>query len=259
MPLAQGVRAAPIRPGGVVLGFLGVCRLPACPAANAAALAEVEDRILSVLSSSSGNILDDETAINIITQAKALGNDIAEKQATAAVTEAAIDEARKGYAPCGDYMSTLFFAITGTRVSVCILHAAHHCRLIPPSGHKRAQAVCSFSPPAASPPPAPCPISGVSACRPEGDGVTDPMPPLLPPADLGLIDPMYQYSLPWFIGLMLASVAAAERPEGVAPRLEAIHQHFTFALYRNVCRWAGAGRGGAHAALLLLLSLHPRD
>lgn len=37
-------------------------------AANARALADVEDRILSVLSASSGNILDDETAIAIITE-----------------------------------------------------------------------------------------------------------------------------------------------------------------------------------------------
>jgi hypothetical protein len=46
-------------------------------------------------------------------QAKSLGNDIAEKQRAAEVTEAAIDQARVAYAPCGDYTSTLFFAISG--------------------------------------------------------------------------------------------------------------------------------------------------
>lgn len=127
---------------------------------------EIEDKILEVLSASTGNILEDESAISVITEAKRLGNDIAAKQRQGEVTEAAIDEARVAYAPCGDYFSTLFFCIS----------------------------------------------------------------------DLASIDPMYQYSLPWFTRLVLASLAQAAKPESVAERLEAIQGHFTASLYRNVCR-----------------------
>lgn len=66
-----------------------------------------------MLSTSTGNILEDESAIAVITEAKRLGNDIAAKQRQGEVTEAAIDEARVAYAPCGEYLSTLFFCISG--------------------------------------------------------------------------------------------------------------------------------------------------
>lgn len=66
-----------------------------------------------MLSTSTGNILEDESAIAVITEAKRLGNDIAAKQKQGEVTEAAIDEARVAYAPCGEYLSTLFFCISG--------------------------------------------------------------------------------------------------------------------------------------------------
>lgn len=64
-------------------------------AENNRKLKEIEDKILEVLSNSQGNILEDEKAINIITEAKATANDIAEKQALAAVTAADIGAARK--------------------------------------------------------------------------------------------------------------------------------------------------------------------
>ncbi len=75
-------------------------------------LKEIEDKILEVLSASSGNILEDESAIAIITEAKTLGNDIAEKQRVAEVTEREIDTTRAQYKPCGDYTSILFFCIS---------------------------------------------------------------------------------------------------------------------------------------------------
>lgn len=135
-------------------------------AENSRKLKEVEDRILEVLSASSGNILEDESAISIITQAKTLGNEIAEKQKAAEITEKEIDVARTTYAPCGDYTSLLFFAIS----------------------------------------------------------------------DLAAIDPMYQYSLPWFINLFISSVQAATKANDLGQRLENIYDHFTYALYCNVCR-----------------------
>ncbi|GLC47993.1 hypothetical protein PLESTB_000047400 [Pleodorina starrii] len=135
-------------------------------AENTRRLAEIEDRILEVLSNSTGNILEDETAISIITQAKTLGNEIQQKQRAAEITEREIDTARTGYKPCGDYTSILFFCIS----------------------------------------------------------------------DLAAIDPMYQYSLPWFVNLFVASMHAAEPSPVLSQRLENIYDHFTYSLYRNVCR-----------------------
>lgn len=43
-------------------------------------LKEIEDKILEVLSSSEGNILEDETAIKILSSSKILADEISEKQ-----------------------------------------------------------------------------------------------------------------------------------------------------------------------------------
>ena len=49
-------------------------------AENKRQLKEIEDKILEVLSSSEGNILEDETAIQVLSSSKTLSNEIAEKQ-----------------------------------------------------------------------------------------------------------------------------------------------------------------------------------
>ena len=49
-------------------------------AANNKQLKEIEDKILEVLSSSEGNILEDETAIEVLSSSKKLANEIEEKQ-----------------------------------------------------------------------------------------------------------------------------------------------------------------------------------
>lgn len=43
-------------------------------------LKEIEDKILEVLSSSEGNILEDETAIEVLSSSKVVANEIEEKQ-----------------------------------------------------------------------------------------------------------------------------------------------------------------------------------
>ncbi|VUZ53452.1 unnamed protein product, partial [Hymenolepis diminuta] len=61
-------------------------------AANKKKLKELEDQILTVLSSSEGNILEDESAIQVLNSSKELSNEIAEKQAFFEETEKKIDE-----------------------------------------------------------------------------------------------------------------------------------------------------------------------
>ena len=49
-------------------------------AENKKALKEIEDRILETLSASEGNILEDESALNMLNSSKLLSNEIIEKQ-----------------------------------------------------------------------------------------------------------------------------------------------------------------------------------
>merc|ERR1719487_3244255 len=56
-------------------------------AENKAALANTENKILDVLSSSQGNILEDESAIQVLSASKQISNEINEKQKVAEETE----------------------------------------------------------------------------------------------------------------------------------------------------------------------------
>ena len=49
-------------------------------AENKKLLKEIEDKILEVLTASEGNILEDETAIKVLSSSKVLANEISEKQ-----------------------------------------------------------------------------------------------------------------------------------------------------------------------------------
>lgn len=52
-----------------------------------------------IFKSLQGNILEDETAIEILSSSKILSEEISEKQLVATKTEAAIDDVRNGYKP----------------------------------------------------------------------------------------------------------------------------------------------------------------
>ncbi|NXN32332.1 DYH3 protein, partial [Nycticryphes semicollaris] len=135
-------------------------------AANKKQLKEIEDKILEILSHSEGNILEDETAINILSSSKELSEEISEKQKIASVTEMQIDSTRMGYKPVAVHSAIVFFCIS----------------------------------------------------------------------DLENIEPMYQYSLIWFINLYVQSIAKSKKSEDLEERIKNITKHFTISVYNNVCR-----------------------
>ena len=135
-------------------------------AENKRQLKEIEDSILHIMSSSSGNILEDETAIQTLKHSKTLSDEIKLKQAIADETEININSVRQSYSPIAYSSQILFFCI----------------------------------------------------------------------ADLANIEPVYQYSLTWFINLFIVSINKSEKGRDVEKRLENLDHHFTFSLYRNVCR-----------------------
>uniref|UniRef100_A0A1A7W858 Dynein, axonemal, heavy chain 12 n=1 Tax=Iconisemion striatum TaxID=60296 RepID=A0A1A7W858_9TELE len=133
---------------------------------NKRQLKEIEDKILETLHSSEGNILEDESAIEILDSAKIMSNEITKKQQIAEKTEIKIAEGREGYRPIAKHSSVLFFSIS----------------------------------------------------------------------DLTNIDPMYQYSLSWFVNIYNNSIKESNTSKNLAKRLQYLIDYFTYDLYCNVCR-----------------------
>ncbi|XP_041969812.1 dynein axonemal heavy chain 1-like [Aricia agestis] len=50
------------------------------------------------------------------------------------------------------------------------------------------------------------------------------------------VDPMYQYSLEWFVKLFRRSMEETEPNDDILDRVDGIMEHFTYLLYANVCR-----------------------
>ncbi|KAH6589529.1 hypothetical protein BASA61_005592 [Batrachochytrium salamandrivorans] len=54
--------------------------------------------------------------------------------------------------------------------------------------------------------------------------------------ELANIDPMYQYSLSWFMNLFTSAINHSEKSENIEQRVLNINDYFTFSLFTNVCR-----------------------
>ncbi|XP_026763473.2 dynein axonemal heavy chain 12 [Galleria mellonella] len=135
-------------------------------AANRAALKQVEDDILRTLQESKGDILEDETAIEILDSSKLLAIDIMKKQEASLETEVIIEKFRLGYRPIASHSAVLYYCVT----------------------------------------------------------------------ELPNVDPMYQYSLTWFINLYITSIENANKSKDLDKRLKFLKETFTYNLYSNVCR-----------------------
>jgi len=55
-------------------------------------------------------------------------------------------------------------------------------------------------------------------------------------ADLSIVDPMYQYALPWFNSLFIRGVQMAPQDSDIEVRCTNLNEYFTFSVYNNVCR-----------------------
>jgi dynein heavy chain, axonemal len=54
-------------------------------------------------------------------------------------------------------------------------------------------------------------------------------------SSLASIEPVYQYSLAWFIALYKSSIAKSEKSRDIDIRLAKLSEHFTLSLYQAVC------------------------
>jgi dynein heavy chain, axonemal len=55
-------------------------------------------------------------------------------------------------------------------------------------------------------------------------------------ADLSSVDPMYQYSLPWFTNLFVNGIRNSPPAEDADTRMANLNSFFTYSIYKNVCR-----------------------
>eukprot|EP00913_Durusdinium_trenchii_P022198 g20858.t1 len=131
-----------------------------------AQLKDLEDKILQLLSSSTGNILDDEELIETLSSSKIMGTKIEEQVKQQEITAVQIAEVRQVYKYHALRCAALYFII----------------------------------------------------------------------CDLCIVDPMYQFSLDWFIAMFNQSIRQAEPKESKEERFQELFNSFIQLLFIMVCR-----------------------
>jgi dynein heavy chain len=126
----------------------------------------LEDKILQLLSESTGNILDDEILINTLAESKVTSGVISERLAESEITEKEINVTRSSYRPVAVRGSIIYFVI----------------------------------------------------------------------ADLGLVDPMYQFSLEFFKRLFNQCIDEADKDDDLQQRLKNLLAYQTEMIFLNICR-----------------------
>ena len=130
-------------------------------------LEEIEKKILHLLSTSTGNILDDEDLVNVLASSKTTSTIINERVSESIKTEADVNELRNGYKPVAIRGALIYFVV----------------------------------------------------------------------ANFVAIDPMYQYSLEYFIRLFIFCIEnATPDPSNLSNRLENLKEFITSHMYKQVCR-----------------------
>jgi dynein heavy chain len=54
--------------------------------------------------------------------------------------------------------------------------------------------------------------------------------------ELAAIEPMYQYSLAWFVALFEDTIAKANKARELSRRIDSLISHFQYSLYVQICR-----------------------
>jgi len=129
-------------------------------------LKDLEDKILALLSSSTGNILDDEELIETLSSSKIMGNKIEEQVKQQEVTAQQIAEVRQVYKYHALRCAALYFIV----------------------------------------------------------------------GDMCIVDPMYQFSLDWFILMFNKSITLAEAKDSKDERFQELFRSFIALLFIMVCR-----------------------
>jgi dynein heavy chain len=80
-------------------------------AAGKKKLVDLEDKILYLLNSAKGSLLDDATLVDTLNTSKITSAEVQEQLAVAEKTEVQIDQARQGYKPCANRATILFFVL----------------------------------------------------------------------------------------------------------------------------------------------------
>jgi dynein heavy chain, axonemal len=133
---------------------------------NQEMLKRVEEDILRTLSESTGDILENESAIKMLDDSKSLAVDIKQKQEDSVETEKKLETFRESYKSVATHAATIYYSIT----------------------------------------------------------------------DLPNVDPMYQFSLSWYISLFVYSIENANKSKHIVKRLKFLIDAVTVNLYSNVCR-----------------------